>query len=138
MARLSLSQNEFRILAALYNGNSNHGYGLLKIINEEESSVNTNILIGSLYNTLTTMEQKKGYIESTWADPDDPATGPRRRHYKITDKGKAIYQEAEANLFAIWSRTGRDPVNDNTKLKTKPNYHEQTTEKTISYSGNAG
>lgn len=115
MARLSLSQNEFKVLAALYDSEEKHGYGILKIINEG-SNINTNILIGSLYNTLIGLE-RKGYVESAWGEPAVPGDRPRRKYYKITGVGQKIYDDAQENLISIWIRTG-NPIMNKIILKT--------------------
>ncbi|MDW3652022.1 MAG: helix-turn-helix transcriptional regulator [Bacteroidia bacterium] len=107
MARLSLSQNEFKILAVLSSGEQKHGYGILKLINDA-APVERKILIGSLYNTLKGME-KKGFVESVWAERDANDHKPQRRYYKITGLGERVYREDEEVLVSIWLKT-QNPI----------------------------
>jgi len=46
----------------------------------------------TLYSAFTRME-KNGYIESFVADQDAEGNGKKRTYYRITDAGKAYYEE---------------------------------------------
>lgn len=68
-----------------------HGYGLMEDL---EKHCGEKVDIGNLYRTLRKME-KIGWVRSHWEKGKD---GPKKRTYKITQKGKNVLKNAFMNL----------------------------------------
>jgi DNA-binding PadR family transcriptional regulator len=88
----NLTLQEIKILSAL-EIDSKYGYQILK-------EIKSKILLGSLYNSLKSME-KKGYIESNWGN--EVGQGGRRKYYKITALGKKVYDNSKSDLISIFN-----------------------------------
>ncbi len=84
---LTPSCNEVLILTALEQG-AGHGYQLALDL-EERSGGYFEFKHGTLYPILHKLE-KDGLIEGTWSDEGPRA---RRRHYRVTEKGKRYARE---------------------------------------------
>ena len=84
---LTPSCNEVLILTALERG-AGHGYQLALDV-EEQSDGYFEFKHGTLYPILHKLE-KDGLIEGMWSDEGPRA---RRRHYRVTDKGKRHVRE---------------------------------------------
>jgi len=93
MADINLSMNEFKVLAALMDGEK---YGL-EIIDFVKNNAKTTIYLGSLYNVLNGLS-KKGLVESRWGEESSKRGGNRRRYYSLTAHGEKHYTECQ---FAI-------------------------------------
>jgi PadR family transcriptional regulator, regulatory protein PadR len=78
---------ELLILALLEN-TDRHGYEIGKLI-EERSGGRLHFRIGSLYPVLCRLEEK-GLIKGRWLES---GSGPRRRHYHLTAKGRAFLKK---------------------------------------------
>ena len=82
-----LSELEKVLLTLLY---SRRLYGLEFVSAIKRASNGKRELgFGSLYPTLTRME-KKGFVSWEWGDEQ---SGPRRKYYKISPRGKALLTE---------------------------------------------
>ena len=75
------------ILARLMGGDS-YGYIINKTIQEKTQGA-FELKEATLYTTFRRLEQA-GLIESYWGGE---ATGARRRYYRITEAGRAVYAE---------------------------------------------
>lgn len=80
------------ILRVLSEGD-NYGYEIIKTI-YDESNGTFELKEPSLYTSLKRLEKQK-FISAYWGDESQ---GGRRKYYKITDAGKAAYEEA-VNLW---------------------------------------
>jgi DNA-binding PadR family transcriptional regulator len=90
----------FRILLLLADG-ERHGWSLVKELQAEDGD-GTRILPGSLYRTLSEMEED-GLIEEA-PDALDDADGGRRRYFRLTTLGvQAARAEADrlSNLLRV-------------------------------------
>ena len=97
-ADLLRGHTETIILAHLVDGES-YGYKINKSI-QERSSGRYELKEATLYGAFRRLEED-GCIVSFWGDE---ATGARRRYYRITQRGKAVYQQnrdewAEAKIL---------------------------------------
>jgi PadR family transcriptional regulator, regulatory protein PadR len=90
MGNHNLTLQEIKILSVLETDDM-YGYQILKELGKK-------ILLGSLYNTLKSME-RKGYVESKWGE--DTGQGGRRKYYKITAQGEKIFEQAKSELASI-------------------------------------
>ena len=84
----SLTMQELKILGSLVKEDM-YGYQILK-------ELNSNILLGSLYNTLKSME-KKGFVKSRWGE--ETSNGGRRKYYKITGLGIEQFEFSKAEII---------------------------------------
>lgn len=75
------------ILARLY-GKDSYGYEINKTIKEKTNN-QYELKEATLYCAFKRLEEM-GYITSYWGDEN---LGARRKYYKITDSGKAIYMQ---------------------------------------------
>lgn len=90
MANHNLTLQEIKILSAL-EVEDMYGYQILK-------EIETKILLGSLYNSLKSME-RKGYVESKWGD--ESGQGGRRKYYSITALGKRVFNDTKVELISM-------------------------------------
>ncbi|WP_417800423.1 PadR family transcriptional regulator [Tenacibaculum sp.] len=90
MGNHNLTLQEIKILSVLEIDDM-YGYQILKELGKK-------ILLGSLYNTLKSME-RKGYVESKWGE--DTGQGGRRKYYKITGQGEKVFEQAKSQLASI-------------------------------------
>ncbi|MGD8277380.1 MAG: PadR family transcriptional regulator [Gemmatimonadota bacterium] len=103
---LSPGCNEVLILTALERG-AGHGYQLAVDL-EEQSEGFFEFKHGTLYPILHKLE-KDGLIEGTWSDEGQRG---RRRHYRVTAKGKKYaralregWRDFAGRLFDVIGRT---------------------------------
>ena len=78
----NLSLNQIYVLSALVSGEK---YGLEIIKAGKEYGVN--LILGSLYNVLDSLE-RKGFIKSSYKESTESRMGNRRKYYKITASGE--------------------------------------------------
>jgi PadR family transcriptional regulator, regulatory protein PadR len=90
---------ETLVLSALRRGDA-HGFEILRRL-EESGSGALKLKEGSLYPALYRMEAA-GMVKAEWEDNATPRRGPRRRIYKLTQKGRRRFAEArdEFHQFA--------------------------------------
>ena len=84
-----------RVLSAL-STKEMYGYEIIKEIKEASGH---QLLLGSLYNTLKSLE-RKGLVTSYWSD--DPSAGGRRKYFKITASGSQVFSEEQMKLMSQW------------------------------------
>ena len=82
---------EFLILGTLADGESRHGFGILRWINEATDGRLT-IEEGALYPALHRME-RRGWLESDWGVSEN---NRRAKYYQLTTEGRAAL-EAETS-----------------------------------------
>lgn len=80
-----------KILSAL-STQEMYGYQILK-------EIKSKILLGSLYNSLKTME-RKGFVESYWGD--EAGQGGRRKYYRITALGDEVFENTKNELIPLF------------------------------------
>lgn len=75
---------ETMVLAVLSNGDA-HGFEIMQRLDQESRGI-LHLKEGTLYPTLYRLE-KSGAVKAHW-DDGDGSKGPRRRIYRLTQKGK--------------------------------------------------
>jgi PadR family transcriptional regulator PadR len=91
---------EALVLSTLRSGDA-HGFEILRRL-EEAGSGALKLKEGSLYPALYRLEAA-GMIKGAWEDSSSPRRGPRRRIYRLTQKGRRRFADArnEFQQFAI-------------------------------------
>jgi len=90
-----LGHLETLILSFLRQGDA-HGFEILRRL-EQAGSGALKLKEGSLYPALYRLEQS-GMIKGTWEDSATPRRGPRRRIYRLTQKGRRRFDEARGEF----------------------------------------
>jgi len=83
-------------------GQDAYGYELLKVI-PDYGFVPDDVPPGMIYRHLRQMEDE-GLLESAWQTED---SGPAKRIYRITDKGRQALADWVAHMEAMAQRLGR-------------------------------
>ena len=96
---IPLKQSIYRVLLALADGESLHGYAIMQAVSEMTQGRET-ILPGTLYAALARMVDE-GLVEAQDAPDDDPSGGPRRRYYRRTTFGRAVARAESERLRAL-------------------------------------
>jgi DNA-binding PadR family transcriptional regulator len=86
---------ETLVLSVLRQGDA-HGFEILRRLEEAGSGVLT-LKEGSLYPALYRLEQA-GMVKGEWEDNATPRRGPRRRVYRLTQKGHRRFDEARGEF----------------------------------------
>jgi DNA-binding PadR family transcriptional regulator len=86
---------ETLILSVLRQGDA-HGFEILRRL-EQAGSGALKLKEGSLYPALYRLESAK-LIEGEWEDNTSGRRGPRRRTYRLTQKGKRRFDEARGEF----------------------------------------
>jgi DNA-binding PadR family transcriptional regulator len=98
-ALLPLKQSIYRVLLAMPDGESLHGYAIMQAVSEMTRGRET-ILPGTLYAALARMVDE-GLVEAQDAPDDDPSGGPARRYYRRTSFGRAVARAESERLRAL-------------------------------------
>ena len=96
---LPLKQSIYRVLLAMPDGESLHGYGIMQAVSEMTQGREA-ILPGTLYAALARMVDD-GLVESLDAPEDDTSGGPARRYYRRTSFGRAVARAESERLRAL-------------------------------------
>ncbi|MET8653655.1 PadR family transcriptional regulator [Nocardia aurea] len=89
------------VLGILADGES-YGYAILKRVNEL-SGGRMQWTDGMLYPLLHRLE-RLGYVTSNWQSAD---SGRRRKHYAITDSGRAVFAERRTQWAVVADALGQ-------------------------------
>jgi PadR family transcriptional regulator, regulatory protein PadR len=84
------------VLGILADGESSYGYAILKRVNEL-SGGRMQWTDGMLYPLLHRLE-RLGHVSSSWQSAD---TGRRRKHYVITESGRAALAERQTQWSVV-------------------------------------
>jgi DNA-binding PadR family transcriptional regulator len=98
-ALLPLKQSIYRVLLAMPDGESLHGYAIMQAVSEMTQGRDA-ILPGTLYAALARMVDE-GLVETQNAPDDDPSGGPVRRYYRRTSFGRAVARAESERLRAL-------------------------------------
>jgi len=93
-----LKQSTYRVLLALAEDEM-HGYAIMQALSDMTDGRET-ILPGTLYAALARMVDD-GLIEAVQAPEDESSGGPKRRHYRRTDFGRAVARAESERLRAL-------------------------------------
>jgi PadR family transcriptional regulator, regulatory protein PadR len=94
---------EAMVLSVLRQGNA-HGFEILRRLEQAGSGALT-LKEGSLYPALYRLESA-GMIHGEWEDSATPRRGPRRRIYRLTQKGHRRLDEARGEFQQFVSVIG--------------------------------
>ena len=98
-ALLPLKQSVYRVLLAMPDGESMHGYAIMQAVAELSQGRET-ILPGTLYAALARMVDE-GLVEESNPRDDDASGGPPRRYYRRTGFGRAVARAESERLRAL-------------------------------------
>ncbi|MBU0755541.1 MAG: helix-turn-helix transcriptional regulator [Planctomycetes bacterium] len=76
------------VVLSILRARSMYGYRLAQAVKERSAGL-LELKEGALYPTLHRLV-KEGYLTSEWGDS---ASGPRRRYYRLTTKGRKVQEE---------------------------------------------
>ena len=96
---LPLKQSIYRVLLAMPDGESLHGYAIMQAVSEMTQGRDA-ILPGTLYAALARMVDE-GLVESEEAPDGDASGGPARRYYRRTSFGRAVARAESERLRAL-------------------------------------
>lgn len=83
---------ELVLLAILSQGDKAYGVTIRKAL---EEATNRSITIGSLYTTLSRLEDK-GLVESWTGEPTAERGGRAKRHYKLKGSAQSLLKDVQA------------------------------------------
>ena len=75
-------------------------YGV-SISSEIEETTGTEVLLGSVYDALTRLEEK-GLITSTLGEATPERGGRAKRHFRTTSRGLRLVRETQRSLVKLW------------------------------------
>jgi DNA-binding PadR family transcriptional regulator len=96
---LPLKQSIYRVLLAMPDGESLHGYAIMQAVSEMTQG-RERILPGTLYAALGRMVDE-GMVEAQDAPDGDASGGPARRYYRRTSFGRAVARAESERLRAL-------------------------------------
>ena len=96
---LPLKQSSYRVLLAMPDGESLHGYAIMQAVSEMTQGREA-ILPGTLYAALARMVDD-GLVEALDAPEHDASGGPARRYYRRTSFGRAVARAESERLRAL-------------------------------------
>jgi len=96
---LPLKQSIYRVLLAMPDGESLHGYAIMQAVSEMTEGRDS-ILPGTLYAALARMVDD-GLVDALDAPDDDASGGPARRYYRRTSFGRAVARAESERLRAL-------------------------------------
>jgi PadR family transcriptional regulator, regulatory protein PadR len=95
----SLSNFELMVMLAIIRiGDDAYG---VSISNEIEETTGSEVLLGSVYDALTRLEQK-GLITSVLGEATPERGGRAKRHFRATAKGLRLVRETQQSLVKLW------------------------------------
>lgn len=98
-ALLPLKQSIYRMLLAMPDGESMHGYAIMQAVSAMSQGRET-ILPGTLYTALARMVEE-GMVEALDTPDDDSSGGPARSYYRRTSFGRAVARAESERLRAL-------------------------------------
>jgi DNA-binding PadR family transcriptional regulator len=98
-ALIPLKHSTFRVLLALADGESRHGYAIMQSLSDMTHGRET-ILPGTLYAALARMVDE-GLIEARPGPAGEASGGPERRYYRRTAFGRAVARAESERLRAL-------------------------------------
>ncbi len=96
---LPLKQSIYRVLLAMPEGESLHGYAIMQSVSAMSQGRET-ILPGTLYAALARMVDEE-LVEALGAPEDDVSGGPARRYYRRTPFGREVARAESERLRAL-------------------------------------
>ena len=98
-SQLTLSNFELMVMLAIIRiGDDAYG---VSVSNEIETTTGSPVLLGSVYDTLTRL-QEKGLIVSTMGEATPERGGRAKRHFRTTARGLRIVRDTQKSLVKLW------------------------------------
>jgi len=95
----TLSNFELMVMLAIIRiGDDSYG---VSISNEIEETTGTEVLLGSVYDTLARLETK-GLISSVIGEATPERGGRAKRHFRVTSKGIRVVRDTQQSLVKLW------------------------------------
>jgi DNA-binding PadR family transcriptional regulator len=95
----TLSNFELMVMLAILRiGDDSYG---VSISNEIEETTGSEVLLGSVYDTLTRLEQK-GLISSLVGEATPERGGRAKRHFRATSRGVRVVRDTQQSLVKLW------------------------------------
>jgi len=95
----SLSNFELMVMLAIIRiGDDAYG---VSISNEIEETTGSEVLLGSVYDALTRLEEK-GLIASALGKATPERGGRAKRHFRTTAKGLRLVRDTQQSLVKLW------------------------------------
>ncbi|KQC31346.1 PadR family transcriptional regulator [Flagellimonas eckloniae] len=94
MSYYGITIQQLKILS-LIETDEKYGYQILKELDDQ-------ILLGSLYNSLKSLE-RKGFVKSRWGDEINQAG--RRKYYRITAEGQNCFDTLKGEMLTNFGLT---------------------------------
>jgi PadR family transcriptional regulator len=88
---------ELVLLAILSQGDNAYGVTIHQAL---EEATNRSITIGSLYTTLSRLEEK-GLVESWVGEPTAERGGRAKKHYRINASGRSLLAEVQSSRMRL-------------------------------------
>ena len=86
------------ILAIIRIGDDAYG---VSISNEIEETTGSEVLLGSVYDALTRL-QEKGLVSSVLGEATPERGGRAKRHFRTTSKGLRFVRDTQQSLVKLW------------------------------------
>jgi len=95
----TLSNFELMVMLAIIRiGDDAYG---VSISNEIQEITGTEVLLGSVYDALTRLEEK-GLIVSTLGEATPERGGRAKRHFRSTARGLRLVRDTQRSLLKLW------------------------------------
>ena len=95
----TLSNFELMVMLAIIRiGDDAYG---VSIANEIEETTGSEVLLGSIYDALSRLEEK-GLISSALGEATPERGGRAKRHFRTTSKGLRIVRDTQQSLIKLW------------------------------------
>ena len=94
------------LLAVAHLGDEAYG---VTVRREIESRTHRTIAVGALYTALDRLENK-GYVTSTMSDPTPQRGGRSKRHFTLTNSGRAALRQSREFLERMWAGISFEPL----------------------------
>ena len=95
----TLSNFELMVMLAIIRiGDDAYG---VSISNEIEEATGSGVLLGSVYDALTRLEDK-GLLSSALGEATPERGGRAKRHFRATPKGLRVVRDTQQSLIKLW------------------------------------
>jgi len=95
----TLSNFELMVMLAIIRTGDN-AYGV-SISNEIEQTTGSEVLLGSVYDALTRLEEK-GLISSYLGEATAARGGRAKKHFRTTSRGLRVVRDTQQSLVKLW------------------------------------
>ena len=95
----TLSNFELMVMLAIIRiGDDAYG---VAISNEIEETTGSEVLLGSVYDALTRLEEK-GLVTSSLGEATPERGGRAKRHFRTTSRGLRLVRDTQQSLVKLW------------------------------------